>query len=107
MHVGTINSTRLGFSPLSLLSLNHFLALVEVCIEVSAHLLLVISHKYCHRSACHHWLSLAFSLSFVRLSGDLESKDPLTLLCIVNENQPTTSMMDLGASYQFINLAYA
>jgi len=43
----------------------------------------------------------------VLLSGDLGSEDPLTLSYVMNENIPTTCMIDSGASSQFIDVDFA
>ena len=42
----------------------------------------------------------------VSVSGDLGLEDPLTLLCVVNEDIPTTCIIDLGDSSQFVKVDF-
>jgi len=102
MYPGTINPVPISFSVPSC-----FAVLDEVVMEGTGKVLVGILQKSRQRARRHIALSCALRISSVSASGDLGSEDLLTLSCFVNEDFPATCMVDLGASFQFIDLDFA
>ena len=95
----------------SLISSNVFVVLLEVVLKGTGYVPLAVSRKLQQRLACHCYLGAILKISFISVLSlssvlkynDLGSDDLITLSCLVNENLPSTCMIDSGASSQFID----